>query len=268
MKIWRPSFGFGNLRWQGLKQRLIEWLSILAVAALILVPIGMLAWLVFFTNTFAVNSVTVVDARDHTTEQVRAIAEDLMGQSILFVQTPLLEQRILGEIPQVRNVYIVRKLPATLKVVVQEKIPALLLLSGGKYYFVDAGGVAYEIARLDTLPGTLLPIIKNNDAGAEVELGRPVVNETFVTFTTRAQAELPDIVGAQVAEMRIPSLAAREVHFLFDTNWLIRFDITRSLDSQFDVLQRLLANNVSEEDLLRLEYIDLRIPNRVYYKLR
>ncbi len=268
MRFWKVHFGSSSLRWQGVKQRLIEWFSIGIVISLIVVPLGILTWLIFFTDTFVVSSITVVDARDHTTEQVKEIAQDLKGQNILFAQTPLLEERILGSIPQIRDVYIVRKLPATLKIVVQEKAPALLLLSGGKYYFVDAGGVAYEIARLDTLPGTVLPIIKNTDAEAQVELGRPVVSEAFVAFAAQAQASLPAVAGAQVAEVRIPSLAAREVHFLFDTNWLIRFDSTRSLDSQLDVLKRLLASNIPSEDLPRLEYIDLRIANRVYYKLR
>jgi cell division septal protein FtsQ len=268
MRFLKGRFEFGRWRWQGFKQRLLEWLSILAAGALVVVPLGMLAWLVFFTDTFSVDGITVVDARDHTADEVRALAQDEVGQNILFAQTPVLQERILGEVPQIRDVRIERKLPSTLKIVVQEKTPALLLLSAGKYYFVDRGGIAFEVARLDTLPGTVLPIVKNNDVTADVTLGRPVVEQTFVDFVQLAQDKLPDIVGAEIAEVRMPSLAAREVHYVLETNKLIRFDISRGLDTQLDVLQRLLENNIAEEDLPRVEYIDLRIANRVYYKLR
>lgn len=255
-------------RWQTWKKRIIEWLSILLLVALIIVPITILGWLMFFTDTFVVQAVTVVDAREHTTESIRGIVEPFIGKKILFIQTDILEQQVRSDIPQIRSVYIVRKLPGTLKVIAQEKTPALLLLSNKKYHFVDEEGIPYEEARLETLPGVVLPVVKNNDAAATVLLGAPALDESFVTFVRKAQDELPDIIDAQVAEIRIPSLAAREVHFLLDNNWVIRFDTTRPLESQLNVLQRLLEHTIPQEDQKNIDYIDLRIQNRVYYKLR
>jgi cell division septal protein FtsQ len=253
-------------QWQRWRHWLVEWLSLLLLIALIVIPLSILTWLVFFTDTFVVRAITVVDARDHTAQAVRGLADPLLEKNILFIQTPVLEQRLLADIPQIRDIHIVRKLPGTLKIIVQEKTPALLLLSNAKYYFVDGDGIAYEEARLDTLPGTVLPIVKNNDQQARVTLGRPAVESAFIGFVQEAQETAGDIVGAQVAEIRIPSLAAREVHYTFDNNWLIRFDTTRPLVTQLGVLQRLLEHTIPEERKETIEYIDLRISNRVYFK--
>lgn len=241
-------------------------LSVTLLIGLIVVPLALLGWLIFFTDTFVVQAVTVLDARDHTSQAVRAIIEERVGRNIFFIRTEDLQQRILADVPQVRTAHILRKLPGTLKVVLQEKEPSLLLLSKANYYFVDAEGIAYEEARLDTLPGVVLPVVKNNDQGTNVVIGNPVVEKSFVEFVLRLQEELPNIISAEVAEIRIPSLAAREVHFLLNNNWEIRFDVTRSAAAQLDVLARLLRDTISEEEKQALEYVDLRIPNRVYYR--
>lgn len=253
-------------RWGQVQKNIIEWSSVAFLAVLIIFPLCMLGWLFFFTKTFAVSAITAVDAKPHTLEKIRSIAENTMGENIFFIPTDQIEQKILLEVPQIRDVHIIRKMPGTLKVIVQEKQPALLLISGGSYYFVDIGGIAYEQASLDMLPGVVLPTVKNSDTEATVILGTSAVEAQFVTFITEALKKLPEITGAQIAEMKIPSLATREVHFLLDKNWKILMDTTRTLQEQLDILKRLLADTISKEEMQVLQYIDLRIPNRVYYK--
>ncbi len=250
---------------------ILPWLSILAVAALVLVPLGLLGWLIFFTDVFVVQAVTVTDARPHTIAAAKKIIEEQLSQNparknIFFIPTDTLEQSIITSLPQVRTVYVARKLPGTVKAIIQEKTASLLLLSRGKYYFVDAQGIAYEEARLETLPGTILPIVKNNDANSQVTVGIPVVAKSFVEFVTYMEKELPAATKAAIAEIRIPSLSAREVHLLLSNNWVIRFDVTRSADIQLATLQKLLAGTISPDEQKKLDYIDMRIPDRVYYK--
>lgn len=249
-------------------RKLADWTSVVLLVLLMVVPVGGLAWLVFFTETFRLQAVTVVDAREHTAAQVKQIAEELAGHNMLFLQTDILEQKILSEVPQVRTVHAVRKLPGTLKIIIQEKTPMVLLLSGGRYYFVDESGIAYEEARLDTLPGIVLPQLKNSDATAQVTAGTRVVEPAFIQFVNEVQQKLPEVVATPVVEIRIPSLAAREVHFYLSNNWQVRFDSTRAVTAQLAVLKQLLESTVTPKEQQVLEYIDLRIPNRVYYKTR
>lgn len=247
-------------------QKLADVASIVFLGLLSLGSVSALAWLIFFTDTFRLQTITVVDAREHTAAQVREVASGLAGQNMLWLQTDLLEQKIISNVPQVRTVHAERTLPGTLKIIIQEKTPRLLLLSGGKYYFVDEAGAAYEEARLETLPGVVLPTIKNNDTSARVAVGTQVVEAAFIQFLAELQQQLPEILPAQVVEIRIPSLAAREVSFFLSNNLEIRFDSTRSGAGQLGVLRQLLTSHISPEEQPELEYIDLRIPNRAYYK--
>jgi cell division septal protein FtsQ len=257
------------------RARLHKWLgeigrvlSAVFLAALLIIPITWFIWFIFFTDAFTVRAITVVDAREHTSEAIKTMLEEKIGSNMFWLQTPVLEQKILLSVPQVRDVHIARTLPETLKVVVQEKEPVLLLLSQRKYYFIDGNGIAYEEARLDTLPGIVLPIVKNNDEAAQLTLGTPVVDQRFIGFVQYVQTHLPEMVGSQVVETRIPSLAAREVHFHLDNNLIIRLDITREPQGQLAILRKLLETTIPADKKSQIEYIDLRIPQRVYYKLK
>ncbi len=249
-----------------LRYRLTQALPAILLGLLLSACLGGLTWFILFTDTFTVQTITVVDARPSTAAQVQELARGYLGKSMLLSTTDLLEQKILGELPHVRTVRAARILPGTLKIIVQEKNPRLLLFSGGKYYFVDEDGRAYEEAQLETLPGTVLPTIKNSDAAAQVTIGTHVVEAEFLRFVDDLLAGLPEIVPAQAVEIRIPSLAAREVSFFLSNNWEIRFDSTRGAAGQLGVLGQLVTATIPPEEQGVLEYIDLRIPNRVYYK--
>jgi cell division septal protein FtsQ len=246
-------------------------LSFALLIAAVVGPLVFFAWLVVGTETFLVQAITVVDARPHVTEGVQHLVEQelLAGgrrPTIFFVRTVRLERLIREQFPSVRNVLVQRQLPGVVKIIIQEKTPALLLLTHGAYYFVDEGGVAYERAELSLLPGVVLPTVKNKDASGEVTIGKPVLEAVFVTFVKEVQAALPHRVGAEVVEMYIPSLAAREVSFRLSNNWTIRFDSTASAARQLSILEQVLNDTLSDDEKKQLEYIDLRIPNRVYYR--
>ncbi len=248
------------------RRQWIDWLSLALLIALVVGPLLWFAWLLLFTTTFRVQTITIVDARPNTAESIRQSTSNAIGKNILFLDTQVTEQHILSSVPQVRNIRVTRKLPDTIKIIVQEKTPVLLLLSSQHYYFVDQQGIAYEEARLENLPGVILPVVKNTDSTAKLQLGTTVVDPSFIDFIQQIQQQIPTITDAQVAEIRIPSLSAREVHFLLNNNWLLRFDSTRQTQGQLNILRQVLEQSITPEQKKTLQYIDLRIPNRVYYR--
>lgn len=254
-------------------RKLAGSISVLLLISITLIPIGALIWLVLFTDTFVIQAITVTDARAHTIDSAKSIINEEvqrspLGQKIFFVQTDLIEMRLLSELPQVSTAHAIRKLPGTLMVVLQEKKPTLLLFARGDYYLVDEAGMPYEEARLDRLPDVALPTVKSSDELSRIELGTPALAPDFVKFVLFVQEALPASTGANVAEIRIPSLAAREVHFQLDNNWLVRFDVSRDPNQQLKAMRRVTDEILSEDEKETLEYIDLRIKNKVYYKTR
>lgn len=258
-------------RFKLLRGIIVPWLSVVFLLLLIVVPIGLFGWFLFATDMFKVKAVTVVDAREETAGEVKQIVEEILtnsplGKNVFFIQADAIEEVIKERIAKVRTVHVVRKLPATIKVIVQEKEPALLLLSGGKYYFIDETGVAYEVARLDTLPGIVLTTVKNDDEEAEVRIGAMAVDASLINFLKEVSQQIPEVIGAEVGEVHVPSLAAREVRIIIDNNWTLLFGVNRSASGQIGVIKKLLREIVSEQEVAAMQYIDVRIQNRIYYK--
>ncbi|OGY36561.1 MAG: hypothetical protein A3E36_03140 [Candidatus Andersenbacteria bacterium RIFCSPHIGHO2_12_FULL_45_11b] len=256
------------LRWRVTFRKLMDWSSVAFLLFILIVPIAIFTWLLFFTKTFSISAITIVDAKPGTESAVREIAEKSIGSDLLFTQTKPVERTIIQQVTQVKDAHIIRKLPGTLKIIIQEKTPILLLLSGETYYFLDDQGIAYEEAPLDALPGIVLPVLKNSDANTQVTLGTRAVNDQFIIFIADALKNIPTTANAEVAEIRIPSLETREAHFLLDKNWILLMDTTRPAADQLGVLKRLLEHTITPDELQTLQYIDLRIKNRVYYKSR
>ncbi|MDZ4345235.1 MAG: cell division protein FtsQ/DivIB [Candidatus Binatia bacterium] len=255
------------------QEQMLVLFSAILLAALVIIPAGLFIWFVFGTDSFSIQAVTVVDAREHTEAAAKKIInEELdkasLNKNIFFVQTEIIDEKILAALPQVRTTHTTRQLPGTIKTVIQEKTSAFLLLSGGKYYFLDSDGIPYEEARLDTLPGMPLLTVKNNDPDAKVVLGVSAVSKPFVDFVQYTAKTLPEEIEAQTAAIKMPSLAAKEVYFILDNNWQIKFDVTRDAAEQIAVLKRIINELVTPEEKPLLEYIDLRIPDRVYYKTK
>ncbi|HBE90907.1 MAG: hypothetical protein A3E37_00445 [Candidatus Andersenbacteria bacterium RIFCSPHIGHO2_12_FULL_46_9] len=260
-----------SAQWTMFQSVILQWLSIGLLVALLMIPLVLFGWLLFFTNMFDVQAVTVVDAREETANEVKKIineeiASSPLGKNIFFVQANTIEELIQGRLAKVRTVHVVRKLPGTIKAIVQEKTPVSLLLSGGKYYFLDEQGIAYEMARLDTLPGVVLTTVKNDDEEAMVTIGAAAVDASLISFLQVAGEKLPQLVGAQIGEVHVPSLAAREVKIVLNNNWTVLFDVTRPAEGQIEVIRKLIQETVSPEEVAAMQHIDVRIPHRIYYK--
>jgi cell division septal protein FtsQ len=258
---------------QGAKSSILPWSSLLLLSGIIVASPILFGWVFFSTDSFTVQTITVSGARDHTASAAKEMVTELLTQeaiskNIFLAQTDILENSMVSALPQIEQVNVRRILPSTLQVIIEEKSPSLLLLSNGHHYLINEQGIPYEQSSLDTLPGIVLPIIKNGDTSAKVTLGVRAVAPQFVEFMRLSQAELTKSLASSIVETKIPSLAAREVHFILDNNWLIKLDVTRSAKLQITTLTRVVNEVISEEDKQRLDYIDLRIPNRVYYKTR
>jgi hypothetical protein len=124
----------------------------------------------------------------------------------------------------------------------------------------------FEKADLLNLPGLVLPTVKNMSEETEIEIGVPVVSLEFVQFVETASKKISEDLDVKVVEIKIPSLAAREVYFELNNNWEIKFDVTRDPVGQIELLSRVVKEMLSEDEKVTLQYIDLRIPKRVYYK--
>jgi cell division protein FtsQ len=191
-----------------------------------------------------------VDGREHTTpEDLRAALDVTRGTPILTIDVAEAREA-LEALPWVKAARVERQLPNTVHVVIQERQPFALWQKGGKYFLVDSDGT---------------PIVAVPDADPSL---RMIVGP-----------DAPQNASALFAEIdKVPELGNR-VHTAVrvgERRWNLYFDsfangiAVRLPENDIAQAWQRLAELERDHQILErdLEFIDLRLPDRLIVRLR
>jgi len=222
-------------------------------------------------------------------------------KSIVLIPLNKIKEDILDKFPQIRIAKISRKMPqltalksltqtagAGLEILVEErkkigiwcqveetvideqpaeeaeekKMPSQTEIK--KCFYLDEEGIIFKESPL--ISGSLiLNIYSSENEGAK--LRQQVLSPETVNFILTLKEELPKIkttagLSWQLSNFRVVSLEDLRVNM--STGWQIYFNPAYSVESQLKALEMVLEKQIG--GTASLEYIDLRIENRVYYR--
>ena len=134
-------------------------------------------------------------------------------------------------------------------------------------YYLDKDGIVY--GKSPIFEGGLILSI-NDFRPLNVELGRQVLEKDVLGLILGIDKQVPAIfkntpqaqgLGVSVIEI----FALEELNLITNEGWQIIFNTHLSATSQLGVLRSVLTEDI-KENRSSLQYIDLRIENRAYYK--
>lgn len=222
----------------------------------------------------------------------RAIFEFLKGDYALFIPRRViffldsegLSRRLLKESPKLAEVKVVTHLPDKLHIIVAERKLFGIFCNdlreeeshenqdvtrqdGGKSpsrcAYIDRKGVAYEDAPVST--GTLIRKIRSDRPDFIVQ--SQLLDESHIRKMESLASELKQGVGEDVVGFELFSKIPQEIRMVTSSG----FKIWWKLDGDFLQALRILKTVLDEEvkgQRPRLEYVDLRFGNKVFYKLK
>lgn len=132
--------------------------------------------------------------------------------------------------------------------------------AGGCAY-LDADGLAYE--ELSNFGGWLLPVLYGPSA---VRLGQAVIPSGRLQFFDRSKEALASL-GGNLLWLSSASSTPEDVRLGLAEGWQLWVTASRPVEEWSGILKALLEKEIGEERA-RLEYIDLRFGNKVFYKFR
>ncbi len=246
------------------------------------------------------------DLRSIAEAQLKESRFLIFGQNNLFIlNTKELEKKI-NEKYVLDQLKISRELPDGLKIEVQEKVSAIIWVSNNRYYNLDSNGIAIsELVNLNqrvnqpagsekikksansknsqekvvevNQPPTQIFDIKidnqgigsfpsvSDESNQEVTLGQPVLAAEMISAILNLNKELPTKTNLTINGFKMPTPDSREVKVVTSEGWEIYLDTTKDLEMQLANLKLVLDQKI-KNNRQKLEYIDLRFGNRVYYK--
>lgn len=230
------------------------------IFALVLLLFSGLLYLLFFSEAFKIKDIEVFGySNPKIIEGIieSACQQNFYGYNIFLFDTNSLEKTI-KEDSGVTSVKAKKILPQTIRVEANEATAVVIWRTRGENYGIDDRG--YVISKNIN---SELPLITDS-LNIEVALGERVASPTFIKFVKDATSNFETIVGVGYREIIIYDILS-DVRIKSADSWTVYLDASRDPISQLENLVRVLAE-AREKGNTNLKYIDMRLPDRVFYK--
>ena len=232
------------------------------IILLVILVVGLLYFL-FFSPYFRINEIKINDLEysDKSLYEVKAkefTEGSIINRNILFSQYKKLEKIILEE-SNARSVKVKKIFPHTVFIEIEELAPVLTWQVIDKKYLVDKDGVIrgdYE-DKFSKIP-TVTDL-----KGVPVENGKRVVPGEFALFVDSVWKDFYYYTNAKITKIEVTD-TTEDIKVTSDSTWYAYFDTARTAKNEMISLARII--NEAKSKNKKLEYIDLRIDNRIFYK--
>lgn len=236
-------------------------------------------YILFFSNFFAVQAITI--QRESEEGQ---ISDDALKN---FLRTSwqgewmpkaaknnlllLFPQNITNDIkhrfPKIATIEVVRKFPDTLSLSLAEKPYQVLWCKKENCFLIDDQGRLQDATIFFQHPDEQGPAIRIQDrAEKEVNIGSYVLDETEREFVNALHEKYALRTGFQnFSVLEKPYLQASEFHLKTEKDFTLYFDSRLPVDGVLNNLMLLLEKEIPEDEWNKIDYIDLRTENRIYY---
>src|SRR4030042_2757204 len=257
---------------------------------------GGILYLLIFSGIFNINKVSVSGAKATGSETIERIAAEILSGKIfdripknnpIFLPANQIEQSIIDNFPRVKSVILVKNIKEhTLAINISERETAAIwcqvlpvspevssstiqtsetvnLPSPENCFFIDQNGFIFGEAPI--LSGGALATVYEEGI-RELKIKNNVSSPKILEFILEAKRSLV-AVNLNLTDFIIKSQSVGELEIVTPEGWLIYLSVSYSPASQINALKRVLQEEI-KENRSRLEYIDLRVSNRAFYKLK
>lgn len=129
-------------------------------------------------------------------------------------------------------------------------------------YYIDDAGVIFSEAPQSS--GSLILRI-DEVYDKDVKIGDIILNNEIIASIISAKKSF-SAENIKIIKFFIKNLLLPDLEILTSENWKIYLDRNKNIENQMEILEKVLREKITISDRKNLEYIDLRIPDRVYYK--
>ena len=223
-----------------------------------------LIYILFFSPLFKIRSVNVLGNKEVEAEEIR---NKFNYQNIFLATENKIKNDLLKKIPKVGDLEIKKNLiKRNIKLIIHERERIGIVCQAEEElikdcFYIDKQGIVFEQAPQTS--GSLVLLIKDY-SNREYYLGKEVFEKDLINFILQARENLSLEIGLRSLDFSILSWPAKELKIMTNEGWYIVFDLERDAKSQLLSLKVALEEKIQTRE--NLEYVDLRIENRIYYK--
>ena len=108
-------------------------------------------------------------------------------------------------------------------------------------------------------------ILIKDYSGRDYKIGENIFEEKTMNFISQTKEFLLSEINLKVVDFDVLSFPADDMKVITSEGWYILFNLQKEAEEQLSALKGVLEEKIKDQRE-NLEYVDLRIENRVYYK--
>lgn len=239
-------------------------LALFRRSVLLSVALGLMALFVLFaifSPYFDLEKIEVPrDNPNISPTAVQAAMEEFYGHNLLFLSHADVRIKLYEEFPEFRAIEIHENWPSTLELEIDVSPPFFTLFNQetANFSVVSEDGVI-----LAENLGQDLPVVKILQHPAPLRSGQQFASAQMLKKIQLAEQLLLSELGMRVQERQL-LLRAKELHLIIRQDTALWFDLALPIAPQVQKL--LLAADEIKLSSENFEYIDLRIPQQIFWK--
>jgi len=247
---------------------------------LMVIFLAVVFFVIFFSPFFAVNKIEIMGMEKIEYREISNVIDQACKNNYwkifpkknwLLFPIENISNNLKNDFKRIKNVKIEKKFPNEILVIIEERDPLLLWCDVPEECFiVDSDGFAYQKVKINSrevMENDFMKIMNYQEL--KITEGQKILNESKVIFLMDVKRIMKDFAGIEIFnEMEIKSPIAGEVILKSKEGWNILINTNFSLEEAGSFLKLFLENKLLIEERTKLEYIDLRVENRIYYKLK
>jgi hypothetical protein len=240
-------------------------------------------YILFFSQQLDIENIVISGNQEIASKDILQKVNEAFGgkyyklfskRNFFFVRKDEVARALKGSFIRLEVMGVKKLFPNTIEVEVKERQPELIWCSGGVCYFVDKEGFVYEGvdgAGDAANNKNFLKIIDDN--AKPVEIGKTIIDQKFVEYLKNMDAVLINDLRFNLADdYHTPALASGEINIKIaepeSDGWLLKLDSSNSPEDTKKIIQTVLEKNINKDQLKSLDYLNLSVKGKVYYKFR
>jgi cell division septal protein FtsQ len=260
---------------RGKKQSSSKWLY-RTVAMLFLATV---IFVLFFSDFLSITKIEISGLNKLEKTQVQNIIDErsrgkylgiINKNNLILFQKSETRKILLDNFKRIEDVKIKKIFPDGLKIIIKERILTMLLCSSGECHILNEKGEPYRADNFSSEELEQENLVTLDDlSGAKISLDNNPLEKNYQEFILKLAEYVLDETGIVLKKQyTTPSRMSGDLKVETEEGWRIYFNENVSLEKELLILKTILANKIEKEQQKDLEYVDLRINNKVFYKFK
>lgn len=240
--------------------------------------VASVVYVLFFSPFLEIKDIQLKGISEIKYEEVYQEIEQVLSGKYLFIPKNNLiivpeqeiENNLSDKFKKISLIEIKKHFPNGIEIEIVERKTLFVWCSSGSCYIIDEKGYAYMGADFESeqiKQNRLVTLV--DDSSKPVSIGDKVLQEEYINFVANLRDELREETGLEVSdEFHTQSRIAEEAKVTTLESWQIFFSSVIPIENSLQTLKTFLEKQMNEESKSKLEYVDLRAENKVYYKFK